>query len=90
MAVQLNTLSHKTVILWHLVVESYITCLLGSSSKFESFGTHLYVERIELHTFLSLPHDSHQLHTPASLYMVTKRKVLSMLGTETRLPSPLF
>jgi hypothetical protein len=91
MAVQLTTLTRKTATLQHLVAESYTTCLLGSSSKFGSFCTHLYIERTEMHTFLSLVHDSHQLHTLASPYMVvTKRKVLSMLGTEPRLSSPLF
>jgi len=83
LAVQLTTLTQKTVILQHLVAESYTTCLLGSSSEFGSLCTHLYIERIEVHTFLSLAHDSHQLHTPASLYVATKRKVLSMPGTET-------
>jgi len=90
MAVQVTTLTQKTAILWHLVAQSYTTGLCGSSSKFGSFCTHLYIEQIELHTFLSFAHDSHQLHTPASLYVVTKIKVLSMLGTETKLSSPLF
>jgi hypothetical protein len=90
MAVQLTTLTQKTVIQWHLVAESYTTCHVGSSCKLGSFCTHLYREWIELHTFLSLAHDNHQLHTPASLYVVTMRKVLSMLGTETSLSSPLF
>jgi len=84
-AVQLTTLTQKMVILRHLVAESYTTGLRDSSSKFGSFCTHLYREKTELHTFLSLAHDRHQLHTPASLYVVTK-----MLGTETKLSSPLF
>lgn len=46
MAVQLTTLTQKTVIQWHLVAKSYTTCHVGSSSKLGSFCTHLYIEWI--------------------------------------------